>query len=349
MSSPTLRELAKGLGMGKSTVQRALTGAGGVSEETVRRVQTAAKKVGYVPDPLFSILGTQSRHRRTNLLQLAYIGRKEFSENSPQSIGINLLKGLREYGLTLGFDVKYVDPEAVGGSQRLMDILYHRGFVGVLIGQLRSPDHEAILANTHLPVVCCGRVDPLPLHTVQPDVSENLRVAWRNLVQRGYRSIGAAICTHLPICRDDADRLATLLACQHEMPDKSFPPFLSPLKEMEAFVAWFKKFKPDALLGFSPAHYFALQSAGVDMARIGFASLQAAHDTGSPLIAGIDERIELIPVEALNLLDRLIRHRTVGIPDPPLRILIPGRWYEGQSLQQKAANSQGRNARKSAA
>ena len=63
--SPTIRQIAENLGLGKSTVQRALTGQPGISEATRRRVSAAAEKMDYRPDPLYSMLGSQSRRGRS--------------------------------------------------------------------------------------------------------------------------------------------------------------------------------------------------------------------------------------------------------------------------------------------
>jgi LacI family transcriptional regulator len=336
--SPTLRDLAKHLGLGKSTVQRVLSGAPNVTESTRRLVLAAAEKMGYKPDPVFSILGSRKRHRRSHFLSLAYIGRQELADASRREfVGVDFFASLRERALSLGYNIKRVEPDEIGAGNRLMKVLYNRGISGVVIGQVRTPDHETILTNTDLPVVCCGRIDSLPLHTVRPDVGEIVRLAWQKMFDAGYRRIGAALCAHIPPCRDDSERLATVLGCQAESlsHENHVPPLSSEIGNPSALLDWFHKNRPDAILGFHPGQYYILADAGIDMSRVGFASLHVDPAAAPPLIAGVAEPLDLIPNEAVNFLDRLIHHRTVGVPEKPLHILIPGQWYDGESLPRK--------------
>ncbi len=208
MSRTTIRDIAEKLGLGKSTVQRALTGCGSISTRARKRIVEAAAKLGYQPDPLFSILGSRGRRSLLSPMKIAYVCHHEFYA------GIDVFTRAKDRGEALGYKLERMEVEALGAGKRLMDVLYHRGFVGVLIGPIRSSDHEAILANTHLPVVCCGRIDPLPLHTVQPDITDMVRLTWRRMLDAGYRRIGPAIGTHFPLIADDLDRLGAVLDCQ---------------------------------------------------------------------------------------------------------------------------------------
>ena len=332
---PTIRDIARKLGLGKSTVQRALATGGSISPQVRQRVIEAANELGYKRDPLFSILGSRGRRSVHQPLPIAYISHEVAGRAREFKAGVDVYGIAKARGEALGYGVERVDPDQVQAGKRLMNVLYNRGFVGALLGQIRSPDHEAIMANTHLPVVRCGRLDPLPLHTVQPDIAQMVRLAWRQMLNAGYRRIGAAICLHSPPVEDDSDRLGTLLQCQHETLSKKdrLPPLLASLADDKALLEWFYRYKPEAVLSFRSGQYYVLKDAGVDMSSIGFASL---HTTaGEGLIAGINEPTESIPREALYLLDQLIRHRAVGVPDEPLHIGIPGRWVDGTSLLPK--------------
>ena len=338
-SAPTIRDVAKQLRLGKSTVQRALAGCGSISLQTRQRVIDAARELGYQRDPFFSILGSRGRQSNHKTLQIAYISRNDLASTSKGRAGVDMYKLAKLQGEVMGYEVERIELNEVRAGKRLMDVLYHRGFVGVLLGQIRSPDHEAILANTHLPVVCCGRIDPLPLHTVQPDIIQMVRLAWRNMLRAGYRRIGAAFGVHDPPVEDDSDRLGTLVECQHDILRKAdrVPVLRARMGDSRALLNWLLRYKPEAVLSFNVGQYFQLKEAGVDMSQFGFASLHTLPGDGQ--IAGIEEPLSAIPREALNLLDQLIRHRTVGIPEEPLHVGVPGRWIEGSSLPQKQRKS----------
>jgi DNA-binding LacI/PurR family transcriptional regulator len=332
---PTIRDIALHLGVGKSTVQRALTGSGSISSSARQRVIDAAKKLGYQPDPLFSILGSQSRRSRVTQLRVGYMSRADFAVTK-KWVGVDNFPAAHTRGEELGYLVERIDPDEIGAGKRLMDVLYFRGYVGVIIGQVRSPDHEAILLNTHLPVVCCGRIDPLPMHTIQPDITQIVRLAWRRMMEAGYRRIGSALALHDPPIEDDSDRLSAILQCQEETLRKSerVPPLRTMLSDRKGFLEWFHKHQPEAILSFNIGQYYALKEDGVDMSKVGYATVHVTDEQTE--FAGVVEPHDSISREALNLLDQLIRHRSLGIPAEPLHILIPGRWKDGPSLLAKS-------------
>lgn len=329
--TPTIRDLADKLGLGKSTIQRALADRPGISEKTRKRVREAADTLGYRPDPFFSSLALQRSRMRQHTQEIVYL-------RSPDSrAGKDVFDKIQSFATALGYNAHCIDPDMLGAGHRLMEVLFHRGYVGVIVGPVLPSFHDALLANAHLPVVCCGRIDQLPLHTVQPDITEIVRSSWRRMIDAGYRRIGPAITQHAPAIDDDFDRLGTILACQQELPPRDrIPPLLTSLKDREALVEWFNRHKPDAVLGFAVNQYHVLKENGVDVDRIGFVSMHTAKDKFSCHISGMEESKELIPRESVHLLDQLIRTRTVGRPTDPLHLLIPGRWTDGTSLPPRA-------------
>jgi DNA-binding LacI/PurR family transcriptional regulator len=338
-SSPTIRSLSKKLCLSKSTVQRALAGPAGTSPEVRERVLAAAKEMNYRPDPLFSILGSQSRKHRKNTLMLAFV-RRSANSASQEHVGAASFASLQARAEELGYQAEQVFIDDLGAGKRLMDVLYHRGFVGVAIGpDVRASCHPAILANTHLPVVCCGRIDALPLHTVQPDVIQIVRVAWTKMLQAGYKRIGIALGVHSPPVEDDSDRFGAILALQEETLSKRdrVPVLRNPIHDSASLIKWFQKYEPEAVLGFRVRNYFDLRDAGVDFQRVGFCSLHTSTESyGNVQISGVMENEEFVARETVNLLDTFIRHRLVGIPANPMHLLLPGIWIEGNTLGTKS-------------
>ncbi|MES1168893.1 MAG: LacI family DNA-binding transcriptional regulator, partial [Oleiharenicola lentus] len=64
MSAPTLRTLAKSLGLSRTTISDALRGSPRVKADTVRRVREAAKAAGYEHNPLTGAVMSQLRRSR---------------------------------------------------------------------------------------------------------------------------------------------------------------------------------------------------------------------------------------------------------------------------------------------
>lgn len=329
-SSPTIRDIAVKLGLGKSTVQRALTGQGNISVAARDLVLATAKEIGYHPDPLFSSLARQRTRRRRDPLDIAYF-------HSPGAgAGIVSFPDVAKASESLGYRAHRITPAELDAGPRLMDVLYHRGHVGVIIGPVRASLHATILNNRKLPLVCCGRIDQLPLHTVQPDITDCVRATWKKVAAAGYRRIGPAICMHAPAIEDDLDRLGATLSCQRKLrPRDRIPPLETAHHDNASLLAWFHRYKPDAVIGFSVGQYYALQHAGVNMDHVGFASLHATN-TADIDICGMGEANEQVARESVHMLDQLIRRRAVGIPEEPLHLLIPGRWHEGSTLRPQA-------------
>lgn len=324
-SSPTIRDIAEKLGIGKSTVQRALTGQGNISAATRERVIQIAKEIGYHPDPLFSSLASQRTRQRRDRLDIAYIHAADAHAGTPA------INEVSEAAESLGYRAHEIIPAELDSGNRLMDVLYHRGFVGAIIGPVRTSLHATILNNRHLPMVCCGRIEQLPLHTVQPDITDSFRDVWAKVTAAGYRRIGAAICMHKPRVEDDLDRLGAALVCLQDLPaSRRIPPLTSALMEDDALIDWFKKHRPDAIVGFSVRQYYVLKDAGIDVENIGFASLHVTEPDAH--FCGIEEAAGKVANEAVHMLNQFIRRRDVGIPSEPLHLLIPGRWNNGVTL-----------------
>jgi DNA-binding LacI/PurR family transcriptional regulator len=331
-SSPTIRTLAERLGIGRSTVQRALIGTVGISPELRKRVLAAAAEMGYHPDPLFSILGSRKRKVRKDALRIVYlIG----SVISREHVGTDLFPELALQAEKLGYQAVKHSLEELAAGKRLMEVLYCRGFIGAIIGlDIRRDSHSVILANTHLPLVCCGRIDDIPVHTVLPDATQSMRLTWARMLEAGYRRIGVALGPHSPPVIDDSDRLGAALALQEETLKKSekIPILRTAMNDDSSLLKWHQKYRPEAVIGFRIGQYYALRDSGVDMNKVAFASLHTSNDAAANGISGCLEDTTSMARETVNLLDSLIRHRYVGIPECPIQLLVPSRWIEGTTL-----------------
>jgi LacI family transcriptional regulator len=68
-SPVTLRDIAKSIGISHSTVSRALANHPQIADQTRRKVERAAKKLGYTKNPLVSQLTSQLRLSRKHRYQ----------------------------------------------------------------------------------------------------------------------------------------------------------------------------------------------------------------------------------------------------------------------------------------
>ena len=136
MASLQMR-IARRAGVSQSTVSRALTNHPGLPPATCRRIQSLAKQMGYVANPLVSSVFGAMRRRQdsTALGTLAFItahatrdGWKKIATYRDFFLGAQASAGHHGFGLESHWAA---DPELSG--ERLSSILEARGITGLLI------------------------------------------------------------------------------------------------------------------------------------------------------------------------------------------------------------------------
>lgn len=334
-SSPTLGRLAEVLGMGKSTIQRALTGDPGCSPKTRERVLAMADKLGYRPDPVFASMGSRRQRKPLNEVPLAYV--ESYGPGELRAGGRYFDPAARRAS-ALGYRIEHINLRNWEGTADLWKVLYARGFAGVILGSIRSGHLPMLLRNETFPVVCCGRTDTFPFNTVRPAIVSGIHMAWRELLALGYRRIGAAVCRHDPEVEDDFSRHAAALACLSEFHTKAefIPPLRAPFQDEAAFKKWVLKYGPEVVLGFSLRHYHAIKREGLRIpGDIGFASPHRDDEDSeiSLRISGLYQRPALIAEAAVNLIDQMIRHGERGVLQNPLTITVQPVWVPGETLR----------------
>ena len=152
MARPTLRGLARELGLSVGTVSRALNGYADISAATRQRVREAATRLGYDPDPLARRLATGSAETVAYLMPvsggaLAYTFTAE------------LLDGLSDTLAQHGWDLLLVRDPHVGGSVEALERLARsRRVSGVVLSRPHRRDARVdVLRRSGLPFVLHGR------------------------------------------------------------------------------------------------------------------------------------------------------------------------------------------------
>ncbi|MBW4709080.1 LacI family transcriptional regulator [Roseobacter sp. YSTF-M11] len=177
----TLKEVAERAGVSRSAVSRTFTDGASVSEKMRRKVEKAARDLGYSPNALASSLTTG----RTKLIGLV-------SNNFHNPIFLQVFdlftRGLQDRGLRplLVNLSDETDPEA---SVRMLRQYSVDGVV--VASSTLSPDFAKAFRDAGVPVVhSFGRSTSAPqVHVVGIDNVECGRMAARTLLSRGYRSI----------------------------------------------------------------------------------------------------------------------------------------------------------------
>ncbi|PWR04584.1 transcriptional regulator [Meridianimarinicoccus roseus] len=178
----TLKEVAERAGVSRSAVSRTFTAGASVSPKTRRKVEKAARELGYHPNALASSLTTG----RTKLIAL-------ISNNFHNPVFLEVFdrftRSLQERGLR-PLLVNLTDETDPANSVRLVR---QYSVDGVIVASSTLPPEFAIaFRDAGVPVVhSFGRFASAPrVHVVGIDNVECGRMAARALLARGYRRIG---------------------------------------------------------------------------------------------------------------------------------------------------------------
>ncbi len=178
----TLKEVAERAGVSRSAVSRTFTDGASVSDKMRRKVEKAAKDLGYSPNALASSLTTG----RTKLIGLV-------SNNFHNPIFLEVFdlftRGLQDRGLRplLVNLTEETDPE---NSVRMLRQYSVDGVV--VASSTLPPEFAKAFRDAGVPVVhSFGRASSAPqVHVVGIDNVECGRMAGRELARRGYTHVG---------------------------------------------------------------------------------------------------------------------------------------------------------------
>jgi DNA-binding LacI/PurR family transcriptional regulator len=178
----TLKEVAERAGVSRSAVSRTFTDGASVSDAMRRKVEKAARELGYSPNALASSLTTG----RTKLIGLV-------SNNFHNPIFLEVFdlftRGLQDRGLR-PLLVNLSDETEPDASVRM---LRQYSVDGVIVASSTLPPGFArAFRDAGVPVVhAFGRYSSSPeVHVVGIDNREAGRLAARTLVERGYTHVG---------------------------------------------------------------------------------------------------------------------------------------------------------------
>ncbi len=335
---PTIIDLARAAGVGKSTVSRALRGSPLISEGTKRKVQAVARRLGYRPNMVFSVMGSGNRRGGArDPLPVAYLY-DQATDLDPQAPGSDF-HFLREAAPLYGYTLDPYNLRAAGSARAFGKMLYARGYCGVIIGRILDAASLAYRLDLKRFTVIFSTNTSWAHHhhRVIGDVYLAIQMAWDKAVAAGYRRIGVSACRHQPPLPDDEIRVAAVLQRQLRDADAvaAIPPFMGEPGDVAAFREWFGTWRPDAVIGFHVGQYYQLHEMGLRIPEdIGYAGLIVRpEDSWQRGISGIRFQDREVAETTFSILDQEIRKRIQGIPGHVLSIHIEPEWLAGRTLR----------------
>ena len=334
----TIRTLAAQLGLSKTVVSDALNGLPGVNAATADRVVAAAAAAGYKQNPLTSAV--MSRMRRKSGASrisgtLAIIGVHEPGRPAGATpFNRAVQEGAQRRALELGFNVESFSLGLAGLTPRRLDeILRCRGIRGVLILPVWAlPDLTGFDWSGYATVYADYPSRISRFHAVCSDHHASIVSTLERVVQLGFRRPGFFILRQ-------ANRRLHYRWCgafagyQLDHPELGgIPPLLLDEYDPRVFKTWYRRHRPDVVLGHHPAVVDWMEECGARIpSRHGFVCLNSLSP--GRLCARLDLQPALIGARGAEIVIGQLHRNESGVPETPTLSTVPARWIDGPTLR----------------
>ena len=337
MPPPSIRSLARQLGLSAATVSLALRDSPRVIAPTKRRVLQAARRAGYRPNPLVASVMTFLRRSSHGGFQgaLMAVNYSATSESKLIPYHREVMAGAERRATELGHSLSlcWVGPKFLT-LPRLNAILATRNVRGLVVLPFRETlDFSAVDWSRVAGVVMDYCLCTPRLHTVLPDHQSSLVTALQRLAELGYRRPGLTIQSFRDERLMHRWSAGFYSSCRARLADYTVPVLAQATLTREAFCAWFERHRPDVVIAHSQAEVTAwLRSLGRLVPRdVGFLALNATECTGP--CAALDLQPALLGAAAVESVVAQLQRNEQGIPATPKTISLSARWVDGPTLR----------------
>ncbi len=334
---PTLEQVAKEAGVSKATACKVLNGYHHVSEKTKNAVENAVRRLKYTPDPALSELAA-ARWRQLPSQRgtvIAWLQVKPLSEYRIYR------ESAQKRALELGMKVEVFLLDDYKSANHLTKVLVQRGIRALLIGpQLQKTLLDDLDLGRFAAVGCNRGHHEVGCISVVPDYFHAFSMAIRKLVSCGYKRIGLAVGTHVPVHIDDRLREGACLQAMSEHTLPSIPLWKELFGDKASFLKWVRQYEPEAVVGVHVGLYYWLRDAGYIMPRdLGFAGIHT-EPLRDKEISGVDIKYAYMGARAVDQIALMLRTREQGTPDPGYTVFVQGSWLTGKTIRDSAAENQ---------
>lgn len=334
-NKPSLRVVAEACGVSTATVSRALSGHPSVRSEVRAKIVAAAQRHGYRRNELVGKLMSHVRTARSQqfLGNLAVIHVPSPGQPRLLPAQRRIMAGAAARAKELGFQLYEFSAGRDGfGPGGYVRVLRARGVQGVIFLYTEPTGLMADFPWEDFATIEIDYGQRVPtLHTVCLDHYMTLTDTLARLRGLGYRRIG------LFVSRFKDERIAHKWSGAFGSFQRSFgsigdiPMLVAEEVEEAGFLAWYRKHKPDLVVGHVDEALVWLQRAGVrvpaDAAFFNLSWIERKRPC-----AGLDLRLELQGEVAAETVISQIHRGERGLPANPQTIMVRGRWVDGPTL-----------------
>lgn len=336
----SLRKLAAEVGLHSSTVSRALSGHPAISEATVRKVEAAAKKMGYMPNPDVRIAMSSIRRATENSLNGIFALLNFHPLEAPIQKELRqgrLYQGILRRAEALGWKADEIEMRAAGmTTKRLRSILEARNINGVILlpQALNEPVPKMDLGDLRV-VATSATWNTVPwfekIPAVLPAHWRNAQVIFEHIKKQGYKRPLLVIHDGIEDRHMHATEAAFLLSQQRGDWEANLPILYDMNRKNIRALA--DKHQPDVIVG---PDVFIKHSIENDL------KLHCPKDCAcltyarvDPSVTGFDQRWDLIGESAVDWLTGMLIQRASQNNDAQRVLLVQGKVREGPTLPRR--------------
>jgi LacI family transcriptional regulator len=313
-----------------------------VNAATRNRVQRLAEKAGYQTNPLLgaalsAVRRGRHRHYRGTLALIDVV------DANPSQYALfhrEIAIGAENRAQELGFQTElfWVGPEAPAlPLTRLPGMLHARGILGAVLLPFNIAKDFSAFDFSRIAAVQMDHCLIQPhLHTILPDHYISMIHSLERLTERGYRRIGLCLESR----KDDRIKGKWTAAFQAffrmRAEASAVPAFVAPQITEAGFETWFKRYRPDVVVGHVQDMIAWLENHGVKVpADAGFFNLNLTERTGP--CGGLDLAPRRLGAIAVESVVAMLHRQERGIPEYPQTITLEAAWVDGPSLRAESA------------
>jgi LacI family transcriptional regulator len=340
-SRVTIKDVARVAGVHFTTVSLALRHHPSIPSGTRERIEEAARQIGYAPNPIFGALTHFRVHGcvRAAPPRVAYLVNRDIEE-IPHAKAF--WEGARSQAEILGYDLELISVrEGHHDSKSLARYLKAQKISGIIIACFKPGLLELKLEWKDYAVVKIHSLHMEPEATsVANDQRQDVRIAFREMLARGYRRIGLAVGEadeDSSQYRHTAGYLierASVPVTDH-VPQLLFPLREDPKEVGQLLSQWVRKYKVEAVL----CNWLSVRELLVD------AGLRVPDDVacaclclleGTAGLAGVFPNLHMVGTKAVSLLTSQLKQGTRGVSPFASSTYVRSRWQDGASAPWKA-------------
>jgi DNA-binding LacI/PurR family transcriptional regulator len=337
-SAISLRALARIAGVSVSTASRALHNHPVISAAVRKRIKALARRRGYAINPLVAQVYSEARSGRgfRHLGTLAYVTAYDTADwwrAHPTLRGFHAGVVARAAQTGLGINEFWALEPGLKG-RRLTQILRARGIGGVVLAPVPGRNAADLLDWKYFSAALVGESVRVPrLNRAVPNQRHAVQRAIRELTGLGYRRLGLVL-RHRYHAMTDFNMLSTFLLLHHALPRAQCVPVEMPQEWTEPrFMTWFKRHRPDAIIGVVRPVREWLARAGIHCPRdVGLVLLDWDEEAKEDF-AAVDQNAAAVGAAAVDLVLNQMRRNERGVPAIPQTVLVDSVWRRGASVR----------------